>query len=116
MKSLYFIPAFLLLTYFEAMSQYIGDVPLREIQSPYIELTTEVARNGVHAYIEHGQNIKSSFKDRLLTDEKGMPLHFNSKTHALNFMLEQGYELAEIYTLSLETSGYVYFILRKKKI
>ena len=118
MKSIYLTPAFLILLTCNAMSQYIGDVPLRDIQSEYIEVTSggTMLRKGINAFIDYGQESEPyTNKDHVLTDNHGRPMEFKSNIHVLNFMLEQGYELAEIYVIPSETSGSAYFVLRKKK-
>ena len=118
MKSYYLITALLLFIICDVWSQYIGDVPLRDIQSEYIELTTGgiMLKKGVSAYIDYGQYSEPyTNKDHLLTDNHGKPMEFKSNIHVLNFMVEQGYELAEIYVIPSETSGSAYFVLRKKK-
>lgn len=118
MKTVFLITAFLILFISDGKSQYIGDVPLHEIQSEYIEVTSggTMLRKGINAFIDYGQESEPyTNKDHLLTDNHGRPMEFKSNIHVLNFMLEQGYELAEIYVIPSETSGSAYFVLRKKK-
>ena len=118
MKSIYLIPAFFLPICYDAMAQYIGDVPLRDVQSEYIEVTAggSMLRKGINAYIDYGQESEPyTNKDHVLTDNYGKPMEFKSNIHVLNYMQEQGYELIEIYVIPSETSGSAYFVLRKKK-
>ena len=100
-----------------AFSQFVSDVPLKDIDAEYISIDPGGYKsNKVSINLDFGQHhVPFSPKERLIKDEGGKPIEFNSMMDALNFLDKFGYELVEVITVNTDSSSSSSYILRRKK-
>ena len=70
--------------------------------------------NKVTITIDFGQDTKF-MEDKRLKDETGNPVVFNSMIDAMNFMGNDGWELAQAIYLTSGTTNVYHWILKKRK-
>ena len=83
-------------------AQYVGEQDIREIKSPYIEVsvTDRLLSDKVNVDIDFGQDTKFfTFKNEVSIKDGNKRLKFNSKISVLNFFLKYGYELHTVATM-----------------
>ena len=83
-------------------AQYVGEQDIREIKSPYIEVsvTDRLLSDKVNVDIDFGQDTKFfTFKNEVSIKDGNKRLKFNSKISVLNFSLKYGYELHTVATM-----------------
>lgn len=95
------LPLFLCFTTL-GTAQYIGDKDIRNITSPYIEVTvtSRLLSDKVNVDVDAGQKTKYfSFKNQRSIKDGDRRVNFNSKIDVLNFFLKYGYKLHTVTTL-----------------
>ena len=83
-------------------AQYVGKQDIREITSPYIEVsvTDRLFSDKVNVDIDFGQDTKFfTFKNEVSIKDGNKRVRFNSKISVLNFFLKFGYELHTVATM-----------------
>lgn len=95
-------------------SQTVNGIQLKDIKAEYLQITqSPVTGNQTEIYllINYGQPIDPiGNMEKLLLDNKGTRMKFNSIIDALNFMNDKGYELAQNYETKIGS-----YLMRKKK-
>lgn len=82
---------------------FIDGKELRQETTKFVEVEFigVLGSADVRMLIDYGQNI--SFIDRrnrIVSDNRGKALIFNSAIHGLNWLYQEGYEVAEVYNRS----------------
>ena len=93
---------FVLLGFNFTYAQYVGEQDIREITSPYIEVsvTDRLLSDKVNVDIDFGQETKFfTFKNEVSIKDGDKRMKFNSKISVLNFFLKFGYELHTVATM-----------------
>lgn len=95
---------------------YVNGVPIDSTQSRYLIVEIDDDLRKTRAYVDYGQSDPE--RKRLLTDEHGEKMLFNSPAAVLNYFDKNGWEMDEVYVLpgGGESSlyGYKYFIFQRK--
>ena len=89
-------------------AQFVGDQDIREIRSPYIEVsvTDRLLSDKVNVDIDFGQDTKYfTFKNEVSIKDGNKRVKFNSKISVLNFFLKFGYELHTVATMPMQQGG-----------
>ena len=99
---------------FSLKAQTVNGVAFKNFNVEYIQISGRFSVfNGpkINMLINYGQPIKAlGNAETLLLDSSGKKMEFNSMIDALNFMSDNGYELAHPY--GTENNS---FLMRKKK-
>lgn len=91
-----------------SQAQFVGDQDIREITSPYIEVsvTDRLLSDKVNVDIDFGQDTKFfTFKNEVSIKDGNKRVKFNSKISVLNFFLKFGYELHTVATMPMQLGG-----------
>lgn len=96
----------------------------KDKQSVYCEIvgTGKLLSSKVSIEVDFGQEVGfwSQYKDRILVDENGKKITFNSMVHAMNYMGRLGWKFEQAYvvTVSAGMNGgqNVYHFLLSKKV
>lgn len=91
-----------------SQAQFVGDQDIREITSPYIEVsvTDRLLSDKVNVDIDFGQDTKFfTFKNEVSIKDGNKRVKFNSKISVLNFFLKFGYELHTVATMPMQQGG-----------
>lgn len=118
MKTILFLISVLAISFTNAFSQTVNDIPLKDIDVEYVQIvgTSKLLSNKVTVEIDFGQENKFwSNKQTIIKDENAKPVVFNSMVDALNFMSENGYDFETAYALTIGNSNVYHFLLKKKK-
>lgn len=124
---------FVLLGFNFTYAQYVGEQDIREITSPYIEVsvTDRLLSDKVNVDIDFGQDTKFfTFKNEVSIKDGDKRMKFNSKISVLNFFLKFGYELHTVATMPAQlgntnlridknaNAGFItkYFLLNKNVV
>ena len=109
-------------------AQTIKNVPVKEINTEYIEIAGKTVERSeglliggtkVTIQVDFGQEIKAK-KDAQILKETGKPISlkksmtFNSMMDALNFWNKHGYEFHDAYAITHEKAHIYHFILKKQ--
>ena len=115
----------LLLIVGSAFGQTVNGVPLKEIQSEYVQIigSGKFLSEKVNIELDFGQKTSAwTKKDTQLLDSLGQKIELNSMIDALNFMASNGYELTQAYAFAVAGSSPLsagqnvyHFLLRRKK-
>lgn len=104
---------------FNAKSQTVNNIPIKDIDVEYVQIvgTSRILSNKLTIEIDFGQENKlfSSDKDTRVKDVNGKNMIFNSMIDALNFMTKNGYEFVQAYAITVSNQNVYYYLLRKKK-
>lgn len=96
-------------------AQSVNGILIKDFNVEYVQITErELLFRGakINLLINYGQPIKlDGNAEKLLLDSTGKKMEFNSLIDALNFMSENGYELAHPYGPVKDT-----FLMRRKKL
>lgn len=117
MKSLLLVCLLSTTLFFNVKSQSVNGVPLKDIESEYIEIvgTRKLMGNQVTIEINFGQQDKIfKTKDTQLLDEEGKLLRLNSMIDALNFLSSHGYEFVDAYAIGAG-GQYIYHYIMKRE-
>jgi hypothetical protein len=119
MKKTIFLSLFVVVYFFNARSQTVNDMPLKDIDVNYVEIvgTSRVLSTKLTVEIDFGQENKlfSSDKDTRIKDANGKNMIFNSMIDALNFMTTNGYEFVQAYAVTISNQNAYHYLLRKKR-
>jgi hypothetical protein len=117
-KNLFYVSLYLLCV-FNAKSQTVNDIPIKDIDVDYVQIvgTSRLLSNKLTIEIDFGQENKlfSSDKDTRVKDVNGKNMIFNSMIDALNFMTKNGYEFVQAYAFAVSNQNVYHYLLRKKK-
>ncbi|MDD3095046.1 MAG: hypothetical protein WC372_01900 [Candidatus Neomarinimicrobiota bacterium] len=95
---------------------YVNGVPIDSTQSRYLIVEIDDDLRKTRAYVDYGQSDPD--RHRIMTDDTGSKMLFNSPVAVLNYFYRQGWELDEAYVMpgGGESSFYgdKYFILQRK--
>ncbi|MGC6421279.1 MAG: hypothetical protein ACON47_01585 [Flavobacteriaceae bacterium] len=86
-------------------AQFVGEQDIRDIQSPYIEVsvTDRLLSDKVNVDIDFGQETKYfTFKNEVSIKDGNKRVKFNSKISVLNFFLKFGYELHTVAIMPVQ--------------
>lgn len=118
MKNTLLLAATLLISV-RAYCQTVNGAPLKELKVDYILIvgTAKMMSNKVSIAIDFGQENKyfSAKDDGRITDENGKPLILNSMIDALNFLSQYDYEFVNAYSITIQNSNVLHWVLKKKK-
>lgn len=101
-----------------AFSQSVNDVPLKDIDTDYMQIvgTSKFLSSKLTIEIDFGQ--KTSFftksKETVLKDQDGNIVEFNSMIDALNFFSSNGFEFVQAYVITVQNQNVYHYLLRKK--
>lgn len=99
---------------FSLKAQLVNGVLIKDFNAEYLQITErELLFRGtkINLLINYGQPTKMDGNvEKLLRDSTGKKMEFNSLIDALNFMNENGYELAHPYGPIKDS-----FLMRRKK-
>ena len=119
MKKILFYTILGMFSAFNANSQTVNDIPLKDIDVDYVQIvgTSKLLSNKLTIEIDFGQENKlfSSDKDTRVKDVNGKNMIFNSMIDALNFMTKNGYEFVQAYAITVSNQNVYHYLLRKKK-
>ncbi|MBC8464356.1 MAG: hypothetical protein H8D62_01640 [Bacteroidetes bacterium] len=101
-------------------SQSVNGIPIQEIDVEYIQIvgTSKLLSTKVSIQIDFGQATKfmKGGKEKIVTDENGKLVQFNSMIDALNFMSKNGYSFESAYALTIGNQNVYHFLLRKEDL
>lgn len=84
----------------------------------YCELvgTSNMLGTKVRVEVDFGQEVSffKQYEQRILKDEQGNPLKFNSMVDALNYMGSLGWEFCQAYEISSGGSHVYHWLLKRK--
>lgn len=108
------ITVVLLCAMFNVFSQTVGDTPIKDIETTYIQIvgTQKMLANKVVIQIDFGQKA-SIYNDKTIKDENGKDVIFNSMIDALNFFYDSGYEFINAYSITANNQNVYNYILKK---
>ncbi len=93
---------------------FVGDVNINDLDVKYVQIigyNTSLFGKKMEVVVDYGQK-----KLREIKDEKGKTIKFNSMTHALNFMSENGWKyLNYMEVVSGRKVKALYLLERKAK-
>ena len=98
-----------------AYSQTVGDIPIKDIETTYIQIVgaTKQFSTKLLVLIDYGQKAQTD-NDKMIKDENGKDVVFNSMIDALNFFYDSGYEFVDSYVVTSGTQiGYNYLLKKK---
>lgn len=99
-------------------SQTVNNIPLREIQAEYVEMTVipKAFSSKKNILIDYGQVTGFSLapKEAALRDSDGKYIDFASPMEALNFIAKNGFELITAFSPPTENSTWRIYLLRNK--
>ena len=96
----YIVVALLFFSQLVSAQIFIDGKELRQESTQYVEIEffSVVGSADVKMFIDYGQNIGFlDRKNRIVSDDKGKALIFNSPVHGLNWLFQQGYEVLHVY-------------------
>lgn len=112
------ILAVTLLCFSITQAQSVNDIPIEEIDAPFIEIlgTSRLLSKKVTIEIDFGQEVKmfGGMDQVKIRNAEGKNLIFNSMIDALNFFSSNGYKFEQAYTVT-EGNQLVYHFLMSKK-
>lgn len=100
-----------------ANAQTINGVPLKDLDTEYVQITGEprMLSDKINLVVDYGQERKRLFSKPMMLMENGnKEMEFNSMIDALNFMTRNGYELVESFGVTKEFP-YSQHLMRKRK-
>lgn len=107
-----------LLCFSLTQAQSVNDIPIKDIDAPFIEIlgTARLLSKKVTIEIDFGQEVKmfGGMDQIKIRDEEGKNVIFNSMIDALNFFSSNGYKFEQAYTVT-EGNQLVYHYLMSKK-
>ena len=114
---------FILLLMFSALSMHSQTTDSVKIQEPvkyeYCEIVGSKAllSSKIIIEIDFGQKVSlfDQYEKRVLKDDNGEPIKFNSMIDALNYMGTKGWEFVQAYVIS-ELDNPVYHFLMKRDL
>ena len=114
----FFLIAFALFGFVLTQAQSVNDVPISDIDAPFIEIlgTARLLSKKVTIEIDFGQEVKmfGGMDQIKIRDGEGKNVVFNSMIDALNFFSSNGYKFEQAYTVT-EGNQLVYHYLMSKK-
>ena len=102
---------------FQLNGQTINDVPMKDINIPYVQIVgrSKFLSTKLTIEIDFGQADKLwTNKEFQVRDENGKKMEFNTMIDALNFMSKNGYEFVQAYAFAVENQNVYHYLLRKK--
>ncbi len=117
MKTTLLLVASMMLLSTATNAQMVSNIPLKNLDAEYIKLHSGY-RSGkkMVVHLDFGQvNEVFNQKDRLLTNDEGEALEFNSMIHALNYLSQQGYDLFNIYSAGTDGNMEPFYIMKRKE-
>jgi hypothetical protein len=105
MKKLFLLAVLSAFGFAGMKAQTVGDVPIRNIDAPYIQLNSSYLVKKCTVTLDFGQRTKLfALKSILVKDEKGETVVFNSLVDAINFFANYGYEVVSVTATSDNSS------------
>jgi hypothetical protein len=98
--------------------QTVNDVPLKDINTEYIQIvgTSKLLSTKLTIEIDFGQENKIfNGNDTQLKDIDGKRIVFNSMIDALNFMSANGYEFVQAYVITIVNQNVYHYLMRRMK-
>lgn len=97
--------------------QTVNDIPITEIDAPYILIvgTSKSFSTRVNISVDFGQQTKffGWGAERVIKDADGNLVQFNSMIDAMNFFFYLDYEFAQAYTLPVGNQNVYHYLMRK---
>jgi|TARA_B110000908_G_C10170558_1_gene410614 hypothetical protein len=119
MKKILFLLAFAFIGT-QAYSQSVNGTPIEDIEAEYIQIVgySKLLSNKVTIMIDFGQSTKffNSGKEKVVKDENGNLVKFNSMIDALNFMSKNGYEFQTAYAFAIGNQNVYHYLLKKRTL
>ena len=117
MKNLLFL--FLLLPCFASNAQIINNVDISKLEEvQYIEVVSseKFMSRKITIFVDYGQDTKIITRDKVqrIEDDKGVIVHFNSVTHALNYLYKHGWVYVDAYVVPDGNSKFYHYLLERK--
>lgn len=112
------IPVILLFISFLFAEIYVNGVPVDTSDTRYLIVEINNDSRKTRAYVDYGEDVPE--RKRLITDEHGEKMYFNSPVAVLNYLDKNGWEMDEVFVLpgGGETSsvyGESFFIFHRKE-
>ena len=106
---------------FSALTMYSQTTDSVKIQEPvkyeYCEIlsTSGLLSTKVKIEVDYGQEVSFSnkYEKRVVRDESGKQMKFNSIIDALNYMGNQGWEFVQSYALADDISNVYHFLMKR---
>lgn len=113
----YYLLALLLGLLASSAAQTVNDVPIADIDAPYILIvgTGRPFSNKVTITVDFGQHTAfiGGGNERVIKDAEGKVVTFNSMVDALNFFYYQDYEFAQAYTITVGNQNVYHYLMRR---
>src|SRR5690625_2777076 len=104
---------------FSINGQTVNDIPIKDIDTEYIQIigTSRALSDKVNIEIDFGQDTKffGSNKRKKIKYKDGKKIKFNSMVDALNFMSQNGFSFVQAYAFSEEKQNVHHYLMRKQK-
>ena len=94
-------------------SQVVAGPKPYEVYCEVFCYSTEAFSSKMSVEVDLGQVERFLSKDRVLADEQGRPLVFNSMMDAANYMSERGWTFKQAYVTTSDNSSFVHWIMGK---
>ena len=99
-------------------AQTVNDIPIADIDSPYIELlgTTKFMSSKINISVQFGQASRLfANNDRVIRDAEGKSVEFNSMIDALNFFDGLGYEFVQAYVVTIGNQNVYHYLMKREE-
>lgn len=97
-----------------AQAQNVNGVRMTDIHAEYLSLSVNpVFGDAYTVYIDYGQKFKR-YKERLLKNDEGKDLTFNSPMDCVIKFKNYGYELFQVYSEHGKDSSNAIYVMKRK--